>query len=82
MRYADSCFYFIKEILEVKGNLEQDLGREPREDELTEATNMTVVQLREKLVVGLAARNKLIKVSIFYSSFQCQDRISGYLFNH
>lgn len=51
----------MKEILEVKRNVKQDLGREPREDELTEATNMTVVQLRKKLVVGLAARNKLIK---------------------
>lgn len=69
MRDADFCFDFIKEILEVKGNLEQDLGREPRDGNLAEAMNMTVVQLRKTLVVGQAARNKLVKVSIRYSFF-------------
>lgn len=51
----------MKEILEVKGNLEQDLGQEPRNGDLAEAMKMTVVQLRKTLVVGQAARNKLVK---------------------
>ncbi|KAF7147295.1 hypothetical protein RHSIM_Rhsim03G0198900 [Rhododendron simsii] len=51
----------MKEILEVKGNLEQDLGQEPRNGDLAEAMKMTVVQLRKTLVVGQAARNKLVQ---------------------
>ncbi|KAI3458034.1 hypothetical protein Pfo_014697 [Paulownia fortunei] len=51
----------MKEILQVKETLQTDLGRELTDDELAEATNMDVVQLRKQLEVGRAARNKLIK---------------------
>ncbi|XP_052211376.1 RNA polymerase sigma factor sigE, chloroplastic/mitochondrial [Diospyros lotus] len=51
----------MKALLQVKETLQQDLGREPTDGELAEATNMTVVQVRRQLEVGHAARNKLIK---------------------
>ncbi|XAR52245.1 hypothetical protein NMG60_11020204 [Bertholletia excelsa] len=51
----------MKALLRVKENLQQDLGREPTDGELAEATNMNVVELRRQLEVGRAARNKLIK---------------------
>ena len=59
--------YFTKALLEVKENLQQGLGPEPTEGELAEATSMTVVQVRKHLEVGQAARNKLIKVTIFHA---------------
>ncbi|KAA8540012.1 hypothetical protein F0562_026704 [Nyssa sinensis] len=51
----------MKALLQVKENLQQDLGREPTDGELAEATNMTVIQVRKHMEVGRAARNKLIK---------------------
>ncbi|KAL2542201.1 RNA polymerase sigma factor sigE [Abeliophyllum distichum] len=51
----------MKAILQLKENLENDLGREPTDDELAEASNMDVIQLRKQMEVGRAARNKLIK---------------------
>ncbi|XP_023899953.2 RNA polymerase sigma factor sigE, chloroplastic/mitochondrial [Quercus suber] len=51
----------MKALLEVKDNLQKDLGREPTEGELAEATNMNMVQVRKHMEVGRAARNKLIK---------------------
>ncbi|KAE8077841.1 hypothetical protein FH972_016364 [Carpinus fangiana] len=51
----------MKALLQVKENLLKDLGREPTEGELAEAMNMNVVQVRKRLEVGRAARNKLIK---------------------
>lgn len=51
----------MKALLEVKDNLQKDLGREPTEGKLAEATNMNVVQVRKHMEVGRAARNKLIK---------------------
>lgn len=48
--------------------MQKDIGKEPTEAELAEATSMTVVQVRRCLQVGRAARNKLIKVSKFFSS--------------
>lgn len=45
------------------------MGQDPSDGDLAEATNMTVVQLRKNLVVGQAARNKLVKVSVRYSFF-------------
>lgn len=50
----------------MKENLQKDLGREPTEGELAEAMNMTVVQVRKRMEVGRASRNKLIKVVFFY----------------
>ena len=44
-------------------SLREDLQRDPTDAELAEATGMTVQQLRRRLDVGRAARNKLIKVT-------------------
>jgi DNA-directed RNA polymerase specialized sigma subunit len=43
--------------------LREDLQRDPTDAELAETTGMTVQQLRRRLDVGRAARNKLIKVN-------------------
>ncbi|XP_059462684.1 RNA polymerase sigma factor sigE, chloroplastic/mitochondrial-like [Corylus avellana] len=51
----------MKALLQVKENLQKDLGREPTEGELAEAMKMNVVQVRKRMEVGRAARNKLIK---------------------
>ncbi|MBA0806356.1 hypothetical protein Gohar_005810 [Gossypium harknessii] len=51
----------MKALLEAKENLQKDLGRDPTEDELAEATNSSAAQVRRQLEVGRAARNKLIK---------------------
>lgn len=52
----------LQALLQAKENLQKDLGRDPTEDELAEATNMSAAQVRKHLEVGQAARNKLIKV--------------------
>ncbi|XP_057995229.1 RNA polymerase sigma factor sigE, chloroplastic/mitochondrial isoform X4 [Hevea brasiliensis] len=44
--------------------MKKNLGREPTEDELAEATNMNAEQVRKQMEVGRAARNKLIKVRV------------------
>ena len=49
----------------MKENLPNDLGREPTDGELAEATNLDVLRLRTDIKVGQAARNKLIKVSTY-----------------
>ncbi|KAM5557546.1 hypothetical protein ABKV19_024764 [Rosa sericea] len=51
----------MKALLQVKETLQKDLGREPNNGELAEATSMSVVQVKKHLEVGRAARNKLIK---------------------
>ncbi|XP_039836927.1 RNA polymerase sigma factor sigE, chloroplastic/mitochondrial-like [Panicum virgatum] len=51
----------MKAIFEVQESLREDLQRDPADAELAEATGMTVQQLRRRLDVGRAARNKLIK---------------------
>ncbi|XP_015070569.1 RNA polymerase sigma factor sigE, chloroplastic/mitochondrial isoform X2 [Solanum pennellii] len=51
----------MKAILQVKENLQNDLGREPTDGEVAEATNIDASELRKKLEAGRAARNKLIK---------------------
>ncbi|XP_051122984.1 RNA polymerase sigma factor sigE, chloroplastic/mitochondrial-like [Andrographis paniculata] len=51
----------VKEILQVKDSLQNDLGREVTREELSEATQLGPVELRKQLEVGRAARNKLIK---------------------
>ena len=55
-------FSFIQAIFEVQESLREELQRDPTDAELAEATGMTVHQLRRRLDVGRAARNKLIKV--------------------
>ncbi|KAE8664050.1 RNA polymerase sigma factor sigE [Hibiscus syriacus] len=51
----------MKTLLEAKENLQKELGRDPTDDELAEATNMSTAQVSRHLEVGRAARNKLIK---------------------
>ena len=46
----------------MKEHLQENLGREPTEGELAEATKMDVLQMRKQIEVGRAARNKLIRV--------------------
>lgn len=43
--------------------MREELQRDPTDAEVAEATGMTVHQLRRRLDVGRAARNKLIKVN-------------------
>ncbi|WVZ99751.1 hypothetical protein U9M48_045007 [Paspalum notatum var. saurae] len=48
-------------IFQVQQSLREELQRDPTDAELAEATGLTVHQLRRRLDVGRAARNKLIK---------------------
>jgi hypothetical protein len=50
----------------VKEHLQENLGGEPTDVELDKATNMDVLQVRKQIAVGRAARNKLIKVMIYF----------------
>ncbi|XP_065868554.1 RNA polymerase sigma factor sigE, chloroplastic/mitochondrial isoform X2 [Euphorbia lathyris] len=51
----------MKTLLEVKEHLHTNLGRQPTDSEIAEATKMNAEQVRKQLGVGKAARNKLIK---------------------
>lgn len=46
--------------------MRNDLGKEPTDDEIASATNMSTAQLRKHMELGRAARNKLIKVSYVF----------------
>jgi len=48
----------------VKDVLQKSLGREPREAEIAGEINMTAREVKKKIEIGRAARNKLIKVSV------------------
>jgi DNA-directed RNA polymerase specialized sigma subunit len=50
----------------VKEHLQENLGGEPTDVELAKAINMDVLQVRKQIAVGRAARNKLIKVMIYF----------------
>ena len=64
-------FSFIQAIFEVQESLREELQRDPTDAELAETTGMTVHQLRRRLDVGRAARNKLIKVKKIFN--QCSQ---------
>ncbi|XP_028806824.1 RNA polymerase sigma factor sigE, chloroplastic/mitochondrial [Neltuma alba] len=51
----------MKALLRVKEDLQKDLKREPTDDELGAAANMSSIQVKRAIEVGRAARNKLIK---------------------
>eukprot|EP00268_Persea_americana_P022368 TRINITY_DN22265_c0_g1_i1.p1 TRINITY_DN22265_c0_g1~~TRINITY_DN22265_c0_g1_i1.p1 ORF type:complete len:517 (+),score=108.78 TRINITY_DN22265_c0_g1_i1:386-1936(+) len=74
----------MKALLQVKEALNEDLGREPSDAELADATNMSVLQLRRNIEVGHAARNKLIKhnlrLVLFVINKYYQDIASGQKF--
>ena len=46
----------------MKDDLQKELGREPTEGELADATHMSISQVKTTIEAGRAARNKLIKV--------------------
>ena len=48
----------------MKDELQKSLGREPREAEIAGEINMSVAEVKMKIKVGKAARNKLIKVRL------------------
>lgn len=54
----------LQALLEVKDELQKSLGREPREAEIAGEIKMTAAEVKKKIEIGRAARNKLIKVSI------------------
>jgi len=65
------CVSFIQAIFEVQESLREELQRDPTDAELAEATGMTVHQLRRRLDVGRAGRNKLIKVKSSANAVLC-----------
>ncbi|KAH9622919.1 hypothetical protein KSS87_016476, partial [Heliosperma pusillum] len=70
-----------KALLQVKENLQRELGRDPTDAELGQATNMTVIQVRRRMGAGHAARNKLIKhnlrLILFVMNKYFQDFTNG-----
>ncbi|KAG9448413.1 hypothetical protein H6P81_014541 [Aristolochia fimbriata] len=74
-----------KALLHVKESLQKDLGREPTDCELAEATNMSVKEARRHIEVGQAARNKLIKhnlrLVLFVINKYYQELASGHKFH-
>ncbi|KAI5405663.1 hypothetical protein KIW84_052429 [Lathyrus oleraceus] len=52
----------MKALLKVKEDLQKELAREPTEEEIGDATNMSTVKVKKAIEVGRAARNKLIRV--------------------
>ena len=54
----------VQALLEVKDELQKSLGKEPREAEIAREINMSVAEVKKKIKVGKAARNKLIKVRV------------------
>lgn len=71
----------MKVLVQVKEHLAKDMGREPTDSELADATNMSVVHVRKCLEVGRAARNKLIKhnlrLVLFVMNKYFQDFANG-----
>lgn len=53
---------FLQAINELKESLRSNLQQEPSDGELAARMNMTVQELSKHVMVGQAARNKLIKV--------------------
>ncbi|KAL1226176.1 RNA polymerase sigma factor sigE, chloroplastic/mitochondrial [Cardamine amara subsp. amara] len=51
----------MKALLQVKDELQKSLGREPREAEIASEINMRTAEVKKKIEIGRAARNKLIK---------------------
>ncbi|XP_068666238.1 RNA polymerase sigma factor sigE, chloroplastic/mitochondrial-like [Aristolochia californica] len=74
----------MKALLHVKESLLKDIGREPTDGELAEATNMTVKEAKTHIEDGQAARNKLIKhnlrLVLFVINKHYQEFASGQKF--
>ncbi|RID43738.1 hypothetical protein BRARA_I00582 [Brassica rapa] len=71
----------MKALLEVKDELQKSLGKEPREAEIAREINMSVAEVKKKIKVGKAARNKLIKhnlrLVLFVMNKYFQDFTNG-----
>lgn len=71
----------MKAILEVKKNLQNNLGREAKDAELAQALSVPVFQLKKNMEVGRAARNKLIRhnlrLVLFVMNKYFQDFVQG-----
>ncbi|XP_057546790.1 RNA polymerase sigma factor sigE, chloroplastic/mitochondrial [Amaranthus tricolor] len=71
----------MKTLNQVKENLQQELGRDPTDNEMGEAMNMSVLQVRRHMEVGHTARNKLIKhnlrLVLFVMNKYFQDFTNG-----
>ncbi|XP_010421222.1 PREDICTED: RNA polymerase sigma factor sigE, chloroplastic/mitochondrial [Camelina sativa] len=71
----------MKALLEVKDELQKSLGREPREAEIAKEIKMTTGEVKKKIEIGRAARNKLIKhnlrLVLFVMNKYFQDFTNG-----
>ncbi|CAN6970271.1 unnamed protein product [Brassica rapa subsp. trilocularis] len=71
----------MKALLEVKDELQKSLGREAREAEIAREINMSLAEVKMKIKVGKAARNKLIKhnlrLVLFVMNKYFQDFTNG-----
>ncbi|KAH0870359.1 hypothetical protein HID58_077381 [Brassica napus] len=70
-----------KALLQVKDELQKSMGREPREAEIAGEINMSVAEVKRKIEIGRAARNKLIKTNLrlvlFVMNKYFQDLTNG-----
>ncbi|CAH8342493.1 unnamed protein product [Eruca vesicaria subsp. sativa] len=68
-------------LLQVKDELQKSMGREPREAEIAGEINMSVAEVKRKIEIGRAARNKLIKhnlrLVLFVMNKYFQDLTNG-----
>ncbi|KAL0762205.1 hypothetical protein Bca101_078356 [Brassica carinata] len=71
----------MKALLQVKDELQKSMGREPREAEIAGEINMSVAEVKRKIEIGRAARNKLIKTNLrlvlFVMNKYFQDLTNG-----
>ncbi|ESQ31956.1 hypothetical protein EUTSA_v10004166mg [Eutrema salsugineum] len=71
----------MKALLQVKDELQKSLGREPRETEIAGEINMSAAEVKRKIEIGRAARNKLIKhnlrLVLFVMNKYFQDFTNG-----
>ncbi|KAJ6748843.1 RNA polymerase SIGMA FACTOR RPO [Salix purpurea] len=72
----------MKTLLQVKDNLQENLGREPTDSELAKTTNMDVLQVRKQIAVGRAARNKLIKHNLRLVLFVIKKHFQDFANGH
>ncbi|CAH2044268.1 unnamed protein product [Thlaspi arvense] len=71
----------MKALIQVKDELQKSLGREPREAEIAGEINMSTAEVKKKIEIGRAARNKLIKhnlrLVLFVMNKYFQDFTNG-----
>ncbi|OIV96806.1 hypothetical protein TanjilG_08667 [Lupinus angustifolius] len=68
----------MKVLLPVKEDLHKELGREPTDGELANATNMGIVRVKKAIAVGRAARNKIIMHNLRLVSFVINKYFPGF----